>query len=83
MRITVCSVFDSKAKCFSQPFFTPTKAVAVRAFSDQANDGTSQLFKHPEDFTLYCVGYFDDENGRFENVELPEPLGIAANFKGV
>jgi len=69
----VCSVRDSAADLFGQPFFVPTTAMALRGFADAVKraDGDSDLTKHPDDFTLFELGTFDDETGKFVN--LPEP----------
>lgn len=60
------SIFDSKLATFSQPFFDLTDASAIRNFSDAIADGSNpnnQWHKHPEDFSLFVVGSFDDEKG--------------------
>lgn len=58
------SVFDAKAGVYGTPFFSPQDAMAVRAFADLANDLGTLVGKHPEDFTLFTVGHFDDETGQ-------------------
>ena len=57
------SVFDKKASSYGTPFFVPTRGVALRSFSDLANDQRSVVAQHPEDFALYEVGSFDDIGG--------------------
>lgn len=57
------SVFDSKAAVFGTPFFMPREAMAIRAFTDLVNDGRSMVSQHPEDFSLFKVGWFDDDKG--------------------
>lgn len=80
MKIEVFSVYDSKSKAFSQPFYSATVAVAIRNFTTACKDPNSQLAKHPEDFTLFHVGSFDDEIGRFMNLEHLANLGLASQF---
>lgn len=77
----VYSVFDSKARVFCKPFFVPTAEVAVRAFKGAANDGTHEMGRHGEDFTLFQVGEFDDERGVLTPLAQNINLGLAANFK--
>lgn len=71
----VVSVFDSASETFGQPFFVTAKAQAIRAFSDEVNrkDANNELCKHPDDFTLYMLGEFDDSYGTF-NSTAPEQL---------
>lgn len=83
MMTKVFSVYDSKARVFSTPFFALTEGVAIRMFVAGVNDPTTQLCKNPEDFTLFCVGTFDDDIGVLKSLEHNVNLGLAANFKGV
>lgn len=62
----VFSVFDSKLATFGRPWFQMTDAAALREFADAVNDGSNpnnQWHSHPEDFSLYLVGQFDDQQG--------------------
>jgi len=65
---TVCSVFDSAAGVFGRPFFVAKSGQAVRSFSDeiQRQAPDNELNRHPEDFTLYEIALFNDENGVFQ-----------------
>lgn len=80
MKMQAFSIYDSKSEAFSKPFFDITRGSAVRGFSDAVNDETTQFNHHPGDFTLFAVGAFDDEIGKFIPEE-PVSLGIAVTFK--
>lgn len=73
MKTCVYSVFDSKAAVYGVPFFMPKDAMAVRAFTDLANDPNSTVAKHPEDYTLFKIGEYDDQLG---SVEGHEAIGL-------
>lgn len=77
------AVYDSKAKCFYAPFTSQNAATAIRNFSQAVNaqGGDTQIAKHPEDFTLFKIGEFDDELGTLQRLDQLENLGLAANFK--
>lgn len=77
MMTKMFSVFDSKAVVFGLPIFVPTKGAAIRSFSDVANDPKSSIGKHPEDYSLFYLGEFDDSTGSFHPV-LPESLLTAS-----
>lgn len=79
----VFAVYDSKARVFFRPFYCPIAEVAKRAFTTSANDPESQLCQFPADFTLFELGSFDDESGRFLQLEHHINHGQAANYKGV
>lgn len=60
------SVFDSKLATFGLPWFQMTDAAGLREFSDAVNDGSNpnnQWHRHPEDFSLFHIGDFDDQTG--------------------
>lgn len=66
IKMKVFSVFDSKAALFLRPFTDQQEAAAIRNFADAVNDSSNpnNLWnKHPEDFSLFLIGAFDDETG--------------------
>ena len=67
MHFQVVSIFDSAAGVYSRPAFVPSTGVAIRDFTDEVNRKAddNQLSKHPEDFSLYLLAAFDDNNGVF------------------
>ena len=68
MKIEIVAMYDSAAQMFGRPFFVQSTGMAVRSFGDEIkrNDPQNDLFKHPEDFTLYHLGSFDDSMGVFD-----------------
>lgn len=81
MKMNVYSVFDSKLASFGRPWFEMKDASAIRVFSDAVNDGSNpnnQWFKHPEDFSLFFIGEFNDENGALSSSRPPVSLVTAA-----
>lgn len=69
MRQAVVSVLDRAANIFGRPFFVAAVGQATRSFSDEVNrtDGErSEMAKHPEDFDLYLLSWYDDSTGTFE-----------------
>ncbi len=60
MKQKMFTVLDTKAMAYLPPFFLPNEAVAKRVFGDMATDQTHQFGKHPEDFSMYYLGEFED-----------------------
>lgn len=84
MRINVFSIFDDKGKAFMTPFFMSQIGQALRAFSDAVNDPLAEnIYKHPEDFTLFHLGCFDVLSGQFDMLATPSALGIGVQYKRV
>lgn len=69
-----CAVLDAAVGSYNRPFFVPSTALAVRSFSDEVNrngDGNNSMAAHPADFSLWRLGLFDDETGKFESEPVP------------
>lgn len=79
MIYSVFSLRDIKAAVWSQPFYAVNDAVGVRVFSELARDLNTVVGRHPADFQLYQVAYFDDQTGAFTNVTPPNFLCLAAD----
>lgn len=63
MRHRAFSVFDVKAQAYLPPFFMPEQGQAHRVFSDMVNKEGHAFCDHPEDYTLFYLGDFDDSRG--------------------
>lgn len=85
MKLKVFSVFDSKAAYFGQPFFDQSENSAIRNFADAVNDSSNpnnMWNKHPEDFSLFNIGEFDNETGQIEK-QLPLSVITASAIKSI
>lgn len=68
--LQVFTVFDEKAGAFLRPFLARSRAEALRMFQDTCRDDTTLLAKHPEDFTLFLCGSFDELTGAISGAVL-------------
>lgn len=68
MKFFVLSVRDRAADVFGVPYFAASVGQAVRGFGDEVNRPAedNQFYKHPEDFDLYLIGIYDDNDASFE-----------------
>ena len=64
MRLNVYTIFDSAAGAYMRPFFMQSDGQALRSFTDIATDKDHEIGKHPEDYSLYRIGTYDDNVGR-------------------
>lgn len=74
MITSVFTVHDSKAACFCTPYNSENNNTAIRDFSYAANDPTTPIGRHPSDYTLFCIGSFDNQTGQLTPIE---PIAIA------
>lgn len=63
MKKVLCSIFDTKAQVFSNPFTSVNSLTALRSFSDAASDPHTEIHRNPTDYVLYEIGTFDDVLG--------------------
>jgi len=81
MMLLAFAVFDSKAEAYLRPFFAETQGLALRSFVDAIQDPNSPMGKHPEDYTLFCIGSYHQGTGRLEPKGAFESLGNAVTLK--
>lgn len=74
------TVYDSKVEAFLPPFFMASRGAALRSFGDTCNDKNHHFNKHPEDYTLFLIGTFDDSNSEIKPLDTPHSLGLAQEF---
>jgi len=76
----VFSVYDSKVEAFLRPWFVETKGAAIRAFADSIKDTNVPMAAHPEDYTLFHMGEFDNKTGLINSFKTPVSIGLALEF---
>lgn len=52
--------------------------VAVRNFEHAILSGSGLYDTHPEDFSLYRIGYYDSDSGRITPCDPPEQIATGA-----
>lgn len=83
MKMNVYSVFDSASKSFMRPMFMSTDGQAIRVFQDEANNNKTLIYAHPDQFTLFKIGEFDDNDGELVSIGSPVSLGNAIQYRTV
>ena len=59
----VVALRDSKVGTFGSICLVKTISVGERMFFDLIKDKSTLIGQHPEDFSLWCVGDFDEDTG--------------------
>lgn len=85
MKYVVCAIYDAASQMFGRPFFVAATGHAVRSFRDEVarEAPDNDLYKHPEDFTLYHFGSFDDNDGEWHLHAAPELLVRGKDVKSL
>lgn len=76
----IVAIFDRKAEAFLKPVFVQSNGAAVRSFGDAVNDETTEFHKHPEDYTMFSLGEWNDSTGVFDQFD-PIEIAKAITFK--
>lgn len=74
MIINAYTLYDNKALTYSPPFYCTAHGAAVRMVMDLAGDSNTSVGRHPADFTLFCVGQFNDAVGCLLPFEVREHI---------
>lgn len=84
MKLNVYAVYDAKMQLFGIPFFQAKDNVAIRDFGDAVNDKSPNNMwnKHPEDYSLFRIGTYENENGILLS-ELPLSLITASALMAI
>lgn len=83
MKYVIAAVRDAKSELFGRPFFTQGIGTAMRSFEDEVNRNSDDntMHHHPDDFSLWHLGYYEDTDGTFE-VNPPKMLSTAREAIG-
>lgn len=70
MKMNAYTIYDVAAGTYMRPFFTTADGEATRSFKDIASDAKHPIGQHPEDYTLYRIGSWNDNTGALAGEEL-------------
>lgn len=79
MKLHIFAVKDRALNAFMTPWFAQTVNQAIRMFQDEVNNPQGQMIKHPDDYDLYHLGSWNDDNGNFTNIE-NDQIAIGKNM---
>ena len=73
----VYAMYDSKVKAYLRPFYQRADGEAMRAMINSSREEGSPLKEFGGDFTLFCIGEFDDSAGTIQMFPIKSNLGTA------
>lgn len=79
MKHKIFTIFDVKAGAYLPPFFMHAEGMAIRAFTDCIRAPDHQFNKHPQDYTLFHIGEFSDQDALVVHYP-PVSLGNGIEF---
>lgn len=72
MLLRAYTLHDVKALSYSPPFFVQNDAMAVRMVKDLVSDNSTTVGRHPSDYKLYCIGFFEDDAAKLTPLSIME-----------
>ncbi len=67
MKVQCYAIFDSCSGIYEKPFFSTTDDLVRREFQDVAMAADHPINKHPEHYSLWRLGIFNNVNGQLDN----------------
>ncbi len=80
MNHNIYAVRDTKAEAFLKPFFERTNQTATRAVM-QATKEDGNFRDYAEDYSLWLIGKFNDNNGKIEAETAPIHLANLVDIR--
>lgn len=77
MTLRIFAVYDSASESYSPPVYMMSRGAALRSFMDTLQDAKSEWAKHPEHYTLFLFGDWDQREGKFALLDTPEVVAKA------
>lgn len=65
--LKIYSIRDNCAQAMHKPFFLPNDGTAIRSCMDALKD--PEIAAHTEDYSLYCLGEFDEKIGKIDALD--------------
>ena len=82
MNQEIYCVYDAKAEMYGPPLCFNTGGEAIRWFDDLANGrlNKAHVANHPEDYTLFHIGTYDQSTGVVTMAEAKVSMGLALDY---
>lgn len=73
-------IYDSKAEAYMSPWFVDKDGQALREFQDAVQNRDTPFNKHPEDYTLFKIGTYDQNTGKLSSLDTPVSMGVGIEY---
>lgn len=72
--LNIYSIYDAKIEEYQTPFFAKADGAVIRGVLDAMENKQSDLARHPEDFTVFRLGVFDEETASIDLCASPQTV---------
>lgn len=81
MNQNVYVLHDLVAQTYTMPFFMHNDSEAKRIFMTWLKNPELPMAAHPDDYSLYHIGFYDTDNGIIEGVSIPNLILKGSSIK--
>lgn len=83
MKLIVFAIQDRQVGSFMTPYFMQSEGQAIRSFADEVNRAAEDniLYRHPDDFSLFCLGEFESTVAEFVMEKIPRLIVTGSSVK--
>jgi len=67
MNTQLYAIFDTASGIYDRPIFAQADGMVTREFSDLVNNAEHIYGQHPEDYSVFRLGAFDNLTGKLTN----------------
>ncbi len=67
MKVQCYAIFDTCSGIYEKPFFSTADALVKREFQDVATAADHPMAKHPEHYSLWRLGIFNNQTGKIQD----------------
>ena len=83
MELKIVAVYDTAVAAYMRPFSVQSVGQGVRSFEDEVMAPDSPIGKHPEDYSLFMLGSFDERSGKITVEQTPVCIAKAHEVKAL
>ncbi len=81
-KLEIFTIFDQKANAYLQPFFSNNTDTARREFHKAINQ-EGQFNSYAEDYSLFYLGAFDQDEGTFDLSDVAQHIVNAITLREI
>ena len=81
MQLSIYTMLDLVAKTYTNPFYMHNDLEATRMFYSWLKNPELPMNAHPDDYSLYHIGYYDTDTGIIETADPHNLIVKGSSFK--
>lgn len=76
MLLEIFAMYDRATQAYMQPVYSQSKGEIIRSLSDLIMNNEHAFAKHPEDYTLFKIGTYEEQSGEIVPIAPEKVIGM-------